>query len=90
VFAANGLPGGLQAPSVTASPTTRTSASPTPTPAATFDLGSLVKPVRDQVIAYREACGSDAPLPPDVASMNKKQAETYFKPRIDACGGGGD
>ena len=90
VLAANGLPDSIGSPSVTPSPTTRASASATPTAAPTLDLGSLVKPVRDQVIAYREACGSDAPLPPDIASMNKKQAEAYFEPRIDACGGGGD
>jgi hypothetical protein len=90
VFALNGLSGGIRGPSATPSPTAGTSSSSTPTAAATLDLGSLAKPVRDQVIAYREACGPDAPLPPDIGSMNKKQAEAYFGPRIDACGGGGD
>jgi hypothetical protein len=43
--------------------------------------------VRDQVEAYREACGADAPLPADLASMNKRQAEAYFEPLIRACRG---
>ena len=44
-------------------------------------------PVREEVDKYREACGADAPLPPDLASMNKKEAEEHFKPLREACEG---
>ncbi len=76
-------------PSPTASPT---SISATPSPTATplptvLDLGTLPKPVREEVEQYREACGADAPLPPDLASMNKKDAEEHFKPLREACEG---
>ena len=37
--------------------------------------------------AYREACGADAPLPADLESMNKREAEAYFAPLIRACRG---
>ena len=51
-------PSGGATPSV--SQTATPSASPTPTVVPTVDIGSLPKPVRDQVEAYREACGADA------------------------------
>ena len=67
-------------------------AAPVPTPSATpiptpFDIGTLPRPVREQVERYREACGADAPLPEALAAMNKKEAEDHFKPLIEACDG---
>jgi serine/threonine-protein kinase len=87
ILAVNGLPGAASS-SATASPSARATALATPSASPTTDIRSLPKPIRDQVIAYRQACGADAPLPPDLASMNKKQADAYFGPRIKSCGGG--
>ncbi|HET7686195.1 MAG TPA: serine/threonine-protein kinase, partial [Candidatus Limnocylindria bacterium] len=79
-----GVPGA--SPSGTPATATPT-ATGTPTPEPTLDLASLPKPVRDEVEKYQEACGADAPLPPDLASMNKRQAEAYFEPLTEACEG---
>ena len=87
--ARGGLPQSGPTPSATpsASPTPTLSPSPTATAVPTLDIGSLPKPVRDQVRKYQEACGTDAPLPDNLAAMNKKAAEDYFEPLIEACGG---
>ena len=90
-----GLPGtgGSASPSATPSGTAATpTATPvaTPTPVPTLDITTLPKPVRDQIEAYQEACGTDAPLPDNLASMNKKAAEDYFKPLIEGCEEGDD
>ena len=84
----NAARGGLVGADATASPTA-TLASPAvtpssvPTPVPTLDIGALPKPVRDQVEKYLDACGSDAALPDNLASMNKKAAEEYFEPLIE-------
>ncbi|MEO8246571.1 MAG: serine/threonine-protein kinase, partial [Chloroflexota bacterium] len=87
------VPGSGSSGAATATATATASASPAPTvspvPTAvpTIDIGSLPKPVRDQVRKYLDACGGDAPLPDNLASMNKKAAENFFGPLIETCGG---
>ena len=89
ILAVNGLPGAASS-SASASPSARATPLATPSASPTTDIGGLPKPIRDQVITYQQACGEDAPLPPDLAKMNKKQAEAFFGPRIKSCDGGGD
>jgi hypothetical protein len=93
-LALNAARGALPGSSASASASSTFGASPTatvastPTAVPTLDIGSLPKPVRDEVGKYLEACGDGAPLPDNLASMNKKAAEDYFAPLIEACGGG--
>jgi hypothetical protein len=93
--ARGGLPGtgGSASPSATPSSAAGTpTATPvaTPTPVPTLDIATLPRPVREHVEKYLEACGTAAPLPGDLASMNKKAAEDYFKPLIEDCEEGDD
>ena len=81
------VPGPPSSASATVSASPTATVAPTPTQVPAVDIGSLPKPVRDQVRKYLDACGEGAPLPADLASMNKKAAEEYFKPLIEACGG---
>lgn len=70
-------------PTPSASPTATPTAAPTASP--TLDLETLPKPVRNDVELYREACGPEAALPPDLATMNKHDADAYLGPRTEAC-----
>ncbi len=85
--ARGGLPGAGSSALATPSASPTTTVAPTPTVAPTLDIGTLSKPVRDQVRKYLEACGEGAPLPGNLGSMNKKAAEDYFEPLIEECGG---
>ena len=85
--ARDGLPGSGSSASATASASPTSTVSSTPTAVPTLDIGTLPKPVRDQVRAYLDACGEDAPLPDNLTGMNKRAAEDYFEPLIEECGG---
>ena len=79
------VPPASGSPSATPTPIQTATPDPTPTPAPTLDIGTLPRPVQEEIDRYREACGRDAPLPDGIETMNKKQAEEALEPLRKAC-----
>jgi eukaryotic-like serine/threonine-protein kinase len=94
-----GSPEGEPPPAVAADPDPTPTLTPTSEPAAAEPdngppadagrgnpgQGGLPRPVARLVDEYHEECGEEAPPPPDLTGMNKKQAEEVMEPLIEAC-----